>query len=192
MEVSHFLKEFEPEFLLSLYEFDKLESQRVKSCGCPHCGGILDRSDYWRKPRGLPSLERKYKRRFSFSCRVCRRRVTPGSVRFLGRKVYLGLVVVLISYLRQGREPVVLKRLCGLSNCCDATIRRWLYWLQDTVVASDFWQGGRSFFFPLLAEEHFAFSMYERFRSVSSNIREALQKLLQFLKPLTIPSQYPS
>lgn len=192
MEVSHFLKEFEPEFLNSLYEFDKLEAERVKLCGCPHCGGKLDRSDYWRNPRGLAVLESKYKRRFSFCCRVCRRRVTPGSVRFLGRKVYLGLVIVLISYLRQGQEPVLLKRLCALSGSSEVTIRRWLSWWQNAVVTSDFWRGSRSFFVRQLNEERFVFSLYAVFRSISNNIKEALQKLLQFFKPITIPSQYPS
>jgi len=192
MEVSHFLREFEPEFLKSLYEFDKLEAKRVKSSDCPHCGGKLDRSDYWRNPRGLAVLERKYKRRFSFCCRICRRRVTPGSVRFLGRKVYLGLVVVLVSYLRQGRESVELKRLCALSGSSEVTIRRWLRWWQDAVVISDFWRGSCSFFSPPLGEERFVFSVCEAFRSISDNIKEALQKLLRFFKPITIPSQYPS
>ncbi|NLS97786.1 MAG: hypothetical protein GXX96_37065 [Planctomycetaceae bacterium] len=35
----------------------------------------------------------------------CRKRTTPLSVRFLGRKVYLGAVVVLVAAMRQGPSP---------------------------------------------------------------------------------------
>jgi len=192
MSVSRFLREFEPEFLKLLYELDKIEAGHVKRSGCKYCGGVLDRSDYWRNPRGLDFVERRYERRFSFCCRDCRRRVTPGSVRFLGRKVYLGLVVVVMSYLRQGRKPVLMRGLTGLSGAAEVTIRRWLCWWQDSVVVSDFWRGSRSFFFPPVTEGSIPFSLYERFRSVSGSIQETLQKILQFLKPITIPSQYPS
>lgn len=192
MSVSYFLREFEPEFLKSLYELDKIEAERVKRGGCEYCGGLLDRSDYWRNPRGLGIVEQKYERRFSFCCRECRRRVTPGSVRFLGRKVYFGLVVVLVSYLRQGREPVLMRRLLGLSRASEVTIRRWLHWWRDSVVVSEFWRGVRSFFFPPLLEERFACSLYERFLSISANLEEACRRLLQFLKPITIPHHYPS
>ena len=45
--------------------------------------------------------------RLSFCCDRdgCRKRVTPPSVRFLGRKVYLGAIVILISAMRQGPSP---------------------------------------------------------------------------------------
>ena len=45
-----------------------------------------------------PELE-EYAERFSFCCAVdgCRKRATPPSLRFLGRKVYLATVVTLIS-----------------------------------------------------------------------------------------------
>ena len=163
-----------------------------RSLAAPIVGGVLDRSDYWRNPRGLGVVERKYGRRFSFCCRECRRRVTPGSVRFLGRKVYFGLVVVLVSYLRQGRELVRMRRLIGLSGAAEVTIRRWVRWWQESVVASEFWRGSCSFFLPPLFEGCFAFSLYERFLSISASFEEACRRLLQFLKPLTIPRQYPS
>jgi hypothetical protein len=35
----------------------------------------------------------------------CRRRMTPPSVRFLGRRVYLGAVLVLVSAMQQGSLP---------------------------------------------------------------------------------------
>ena len=57
---------------------------------------------YGRKPRGLPDgidPGPVLPVRFSFCCSVdgCRRRHTPPSVRFLGRKVYLSVMVVLLD-----------------------------------------------------------------------------------------------
>ena len=69
MEVSHFLRELESEFLESLYKIDELEVEELRKAGCSHCGGNLDRSDYWRKPRGVDLRERKHERRFSLCCR---------------------------------------------------------------------------------------------------------------------------
>ena len=70
---------------------------------CP-CGGRLHSANYLRKPRGTPvQLPEQECLRFSFCCdRVgCRKRVTPPSVRFMGRKVYFGAIIILIS----GRGP---------------------------------------------------------------------------------------
>ena len=43
----------------------------------------------------------------SFCCdrEGCRKRVTPPSVRFLGRKVYLHAVIILVAAMRQGATP---------------------------------------------------------------------------------------
>jgi hypothetical protein len=60
--------------------------------GCS-CGGVLHSGRYWRKARGLPTgLDKEaYGWRFSFCCAVdgCRRRMTPPSLRFLRRRVYV-------------------------------------------------------------------------------------------------------
>jgi len=47
----------------------------------------------------------------SFCCALdgCRSRATPPSLRFLGRKVYLAAIVVLIAILRHGATA----RACG-------------------------------------------------------------------------------
>jgi len=68
--------------------------------GCLYCCGKLHRADYDRKPRGGPQWERRY----SFCCAEedCRRWHTPESVRFLGRRVYAGLAVVLITTMIHG------------------------------------------------------------------------------------------
>ena len=79
-------------FLLAVDE-DLAAETRKK--GCP-CGGRLHCANYPRKPKGTPAqLPEPQRLRLSFCCDRdgCRKRVTPPSVRFLGRKVYLGAIV---------------------------------------------------------------------------------------------------
>ncbi|MCC5873384.1 MAG: hypothetical protein JJU22_13365, partial [Gammaproteobacteria bacterium] len=74
---------------------DLAATARQQAC---RCGGALHRADYPRKPRGCPRRFREaFSWRHSFCCQRCRGRNTPPSVRFLGRRVYLGLIVVLAS-----------------------------------------------------------------------------------------------
>src|SRR6202790_3970336 len=90
-------------FLLSVeQDLAQTTGQKAGSCGVRlHC------ANYRRKPRGADDLPEDYASRFSFCCARdgCRKRVTPPSVRFLGRKVYLGAIIILISAMRQGPSP---------------------------------------------------------------------------------------
>lgn len=89
------------QFLRSLSALDEAITERVRAERCVYCGGRLDRADYPRKPRGgvfAPETE-AWSRRLSLCCSQegCRRRSTPPSVRFLGRRVYAEVVIVLAS-----------------------------------------------------------------------------------------------
>ena len=90
-------------FLVRLDEDLAAEVQRL---GCGHCGACVHSARYPRKPRGVARaiLGPDYDWRLSFCCarEGCRRRATPGSVRFFGRRVYLSALVVLVSALSQG------------------------------------------------------------------------------------------
>ena len=102
-----------------LFAVDQDLAETARKQGCP-CGGRLHCANYLRKPRGTPDqLPEPQRLRLSFCCDRdgCRKRVTPPSVRFLGRKVYLGAVVILISAMRQGPTP---RRVRELSD----TLRR--------------------------------------------------------------------
>ncbi len=82
--------------LLLALDRDLAAAARAK--GCAHCGGVLHSARFRRKLRGSPAgVDEDYDHRLSFCCAVelCRRRMTPPSFRFLGRKVFLGVVVVL-------------------------------------------------------------------------------------------------
>ena len=82
-----------------LLKFDEDLAALARRFACD-CGGALHVADYERKPRGaLALLPAGYGSRFSFCCarEGCRHRATPPSIRYLGRKVYLGVVVVLVT-----------------------------------------------------------------------------------------------
>ena len=95
----------------------------------PYCGGPLHYANYWRKPRGgPPDLQIFFDLRYSLCCgkEGCRRRVMPPSVRFWGRRVYWAPVVLLLTALRQGKNPeVTLERLKGLCGVWRSTVNRW-------------------------------------------------------------------
>src|SRR5258708_17558960 len=90
-------------FFRWLAEIDEETSRQVALGGCPACGGRLHRGDYPRKPRGglLGIAGEVFSKRISLCCgrAGCRKRATPPSVRFLGRRIYLGAAVVLASAL---------------------------------------------------------------------------------------------
>ena len=91
-------------FWTFLFSIDQDLAHTAQQKACP-CGGRLHCANYPRKPRGTAEdLPRDYGYRFSFCWERdgCRKRLTPPSVRFLGRKVYLFAVVVLVSAMRQG------------------------------------------------------------------------------------------
>jgi hypothetical protein len=101
-----------------LFSIDKNLAQISRQKGCP-CGGHLHCAHYPRKPRGGgDDLPEQYGYRLSFCCDRdgCRKRVTPPSVRFLGRKVYLGAVVILVAAMRQGRSSLFLWRFWKRSS----------------------------------------------------------------------------
>ena len=84
---------------------DRDLADTARTSACRLCGGVLHTAAYPRKPRGRPmKLGPEHDLRFSFCCAVegCRSRATPPSLRFLGAKVYLATVVVLVTILRHG------------------------------------------------------------------------------------------
>ncbi|MGP1680380.1 MAG: hypothetical protein ACTS6J_24905, partial [Burkholderiales bacterium] len=82
-------------FFRLLLRIDEELAAETHAAGCA-CGGVLHCADYPRKPRACPKEFRAdFDSRFSFCCNLCRLRTTSMSVRFLGRRVYLALAVVL-------------------------------------------------------------------------------------------------
>jgi hypothetical protein len=155
---------------------------------CPICGGRLDSANYPRKPRGATTkLPEDYETRFSFCCATegCRARSTPPSVRFLGRRVYLGEVVVLACAMQQGATPVRASRLRELLGVSLRTLARWREWWKAAFVESAFWKAARAFFSPAADESGFPLSLLERF---SPDEEERLAAVLRFVGPISTPA----
>ena len=120
-----------------------LASQEAAQSCCRACGGKLHRADDPRKAREVPhKLMEQWDRRYSFCCSTegCRLRHTPVSVRFLGRKVYSEVFIVLISALMNGpseRRAGELHRELGLDV---RTLKRWHQWWQKEFVSTQFWR----------------------------------------------------
>jgi hypothetical protein len=119
------------EFFAQLEQEDEKIAREVAAGVCQKCErGALHRSDYSRKPRGgliAPEGEGSVTR-FSLCCdqEGCRKRATPPSLRFLGRRVYLGAVVTVASMLaRVIANATELRQVTGVPV---RTTRRWLGW----------------------------------------------------------------
>jgi hypothetical protein len=118
-----------PNFFRLLLRIDEELASETHAAGCA-CGGVLHRANYPRKPRAcLSEVRGDFESRFSFCCNRCRRRTTSMSVRFLGRRVYLALAVVLGSARHAGQNPAA-ARLSGTLNVPVLTLRRWRHWWQ--------------------------------------------------------------
>ncbi len=88
-------------FNIHLYELDVETANAVKQAGCPHCHGTLHQSHYPRIGFGIaPELAPLYEQRFSFCCADCRRRTTPPSVRFFGRRRFVASLFILLCASR--------------------------------------------------------------------------------------------
>lgn len=161
----------------------------AQQAGCARCpAGVLHSAYFPRKPRGAPSgLSIGDKRRASFCCAACRKRVTPPSVRFLGRRVYLGIVVVLATAMQQGPAPWRASQLREVLGVSLQTLARWRVWWKEAFVESSFWKAAKAAFWPPVDEAGAPRSLLERF---GGDEFEQLVALLGFVNPLSTPSGY--
>jgi hypothetical protein len=173
-------------FWAFLFSVDQDLAQGVRDRACP-CGGRLHRADYPRKPRGAADFPKIHNYRFSFCCQRdgCRKRRTPPSVRFLGRKVYLFAVVVLVSAMRQGPSPRRVRELSQLFGADRRTIERWqLFWRQH-VPQTPFWKSARGRL-PTTAEiVILPHSLLQAFLGDGGDLCRQWLLLLRFLSPIT-------
>jgi len=166
-----------------LEEVDRDLAFKAQVAGCEHCGGVLHQGDYTRKPRGGPSWDKRH----SFCCsrEGCRKRKTPPSVRFLGRKVYIGVVVVLMSAMMHGLSRGRVRRLCQSLGIDRRTLQHWREWWMRTFVRGVFWRAERSRFRPPIVNEQMPLGLVEAFGAWQ---REGLVNLMKFLCPITTSS----
>ena len=171
-------------FLFSV-DRDLAASTRQKACSC---GGRLHCANYPRKPRGGGGdLPEQYGCRLSFCCDRdgCRKRTTPPSVRFLGRKVYLGAVVILVAAMRQGPSPRRVRELSRLFGADRRTIARWQVFWREQVPQTPFWKVARGRLLPSVEIALLPLSLLEAFLRGDDPFR-GWERLLRFLSPITI------
>ena len=104
-------------------------------------------------------------------------------MRFLGRKVYVGIVVVLVSAMNHGLKPErvrVLRESLGIDR---RTLQHWRKWWLETFVPSPFWKATRARFSPALCEQSLPWSLLQAF---GLDRRDRLLELMKFLCPLSV------
>ena len=172
----------DPSFFALLLKIDQDQANLTRAAGCA-CGGRLDQDNYPRKPRGcLPEFASSFGFRLSFCCDSCRTRTTPSSVRFLGRRVYLAMVMVLGSSRHAGSNPGASVLAKGL-DVPVRTLERWRVWWVQAFVRTPLWLVGRSAFMPPVDAERLPTSLLERFIGDAAT---RLNGLLRFVRPLTV------
>ncbi len=83
----------------------------------------------------------------------------------LGRKVYFGAVVTLVSVLRHGVSPPRLSRLRELVGVSARTVRRWRQWWLENFAVSAFWRGGRGHLRLPVDDSRLPLSLLEAFEA---------------------------
>ena len=124
----------------------------------------------------------EYSSRVSFCCAACRKRSTSLSVRFLGRRVYLALAVVLVSGSRTGSTPTGV-RLGAELGVARQTLQRWQAWWIEQFPLTPLWRATCARFMPPADVLGFPGTLLERFVGVPAS---SLMRLLVFLSPVTL------
>lgn len=173
-------------FHLLLVEIDADLAEQCRRMGCPRCGGALHRADYPRLSLGMVAVVFRghYERRLSWCCCDCRRRVTPPSVRFFGRRWYAGWMVLLISMLERGPSDNRCAKLRRVGMTVSAsTWQRWRRWWRERFVRSRFWASLRGRWAVIAEDARWPGPLWPNHPNPSLSMRQ----LLHLLSPLTAP-----
>jgi hypothetical protein len=177
---------FNASFHLLLIAIDQELAKDIFKQGCPHCKGKLHRADYPRSPVSMLSHFRDYyDERFSFCCNNCRKRTTPPSVRFFGRRWYPAPLHLLVSALMLGineRRLLQMKQHFGIT-VSESTWKRWRRWWHKSFTTTPFWQQAKGLA-PTVIEscKTFPRALLDSFQGM---LEEKMRFLLRFLSPLT-------
>jgi hypothetical protein len=171
---------------LFIQEIDQDAAALASTSRCPACGGKLDRAYYQRKPRSVPdAFEEDFSRRPSFCCRQdgCRKRSTPVQLKFLSRKVYVSVVVLLVAAMTQGLSPARLCDITRLTKIPPRTIKRWLTFWQKVFTASRAWVYQRGNLLPPIDEQLLPLGLLERFLDSCAACFPAICSILRLAIP---------
>jgi hypothetical protein len=177
---------FKSSFHALIITIDREMAAIVMDNGCDHCGGKLHQAHYPRSPVGMPADFRDhYNQRISFCCSSCRKRTTPASVRFFGRRRSPAPIFMLICILQCGineRRLSQIKRHFGIT-VSESTWKRWRRWWRESFEETKFWMKEKG----LLSTPPSTNQLIPRalFTLFTGNFTEKICFLLRFLSPLT-------
>lgn len=170
---------------LLLYKIDQDLAQESKKECCPVCGGVLHQANYGRKPwGGPPNLPDELCIRQSLCCsgEGCRRRLLPPSTLFMDRRVYWGMVILIVMTLRQnrpeGRSTISLIRRFGISR---KTLFRWIAYYRDIFPSSDRWKALRGKVGVLVRNSRLPGDLLDHFIAHSGDHEQGVVRCLKFL-----------
>lgn len=103
-------------------------------------------------------------------------------MRFLGRKVYLGAVVILTTALQHGPSKKSVTKLSALLGISRRTLVRWRRWWSTLFATSRFWTSLRGRFMPVVDEAAMPASLLPR---MSATDEPAVITLLRLLAPMS-------
>jgi hypothetical protein len=107
-------------------------------------------------------------------------------VRFLGRKVYLHAVIILVAALRQGPTPRRVRELSELFGADRRTIVRWQVFWKEQFPQTAFWKVARGFLLPAVDAASLPLELLRRFlHGHDSDPTPGWKRLLGFLSPIT-------
>ena len=168
-----------------LYTIDKDIAVQCRQMPCPFCGGTLHYANYFRKPRGEPDgVDEKCFIRFSLCCgnEGCRHRVMPPSCRFMGRKVYWYIVIlVIVSDWQNKVRKINVFRLSKLFGISRNTIVRWIEFFKNIFPFSSQWQKLRGQASAFISNHDLPSNLVNYFVSIKSCVKVGIISWLKFL-----------
>ena len=166
-----FLKRFEEWIVFSFYIDQKIADEFRKEAHCVKCRKKTKflKANYARKPRGIPNTvsmefaEKYLSSRFSFLCVVCKKRHTPASIRYFGRKVYIESTIFLFQFFFEAKAQAPRKSTLDLDAYpCKLTRKRWPWFFAHHIWFSMVGKEIRSWLTLNPISEFFLISVYKQ------------------------------
>jgi len=179
---------------------ERIDVDLARQCrdrGCWRCGARLDVANYPRRVRDMlidAHCASKLNAvvddvRFSFCCAACRKRTTPPSVRFPGRKHFHSTAFLIISAVSRRLTGEIAAELEELFAVSERTVRRWRRWWRTQFSASAFWRQQKARLRPPVpTDDELPLGLVERFAHTAG---ERMAAVLRFLAPVTTTTSCP-
>lgn len=180
----------DPRFYPFLCKVDTDLATAIQAAGCPLCGAVVHSARYPRRILGTamrPQVSHDYRASFCCSRDGCRHRVTPPSVRFLGRKRFLSAVVLLVSAARYGARPRLAQALQRAYGVSRSTLARWQRWWRETAPKTASWMIVKTQVMPPIDPNRIPLELLRHFEATT-----AMEKLIAVLRLVaTLPYEFP-